>query len=101
LQIIQKTLESISHIDTYYTLFNDFISENIELLETNNLGVFVNAWKRILSFQNKLKWLHQKYVTTKAYYIFALYISIISQFLYVLIVTLRFFFFTLLKLKLR
>eukprot|EP00111_Clytia_hemisphaerica_P008643 TCONS_00025264-protein len=60
-KIIQDILESISHIDTYYTLFNDFIGRNMSLLDANNLGLFVNAWKRILNFKNKLQWLKIKH----------------------------------------
>ena len=55
-EVVRSTIESISHIDAYYTLFNDFISRNISLLDTYNNGIFAHTWRGILSFENKVKW---------------------------------------------
>jgi len=60
IKIIKDTLVSISQIDRYYTIFNDFIARNISLLDDNNQGCFVNTWRMILSFSNKVAWMRMK-----------------------------------------
>lgn len=60
-KVIQETLLSISHIDAYYTIFNDFIASNMSLLDENDSGLFTKTWRMILNFENKVRWLRTKY----------------------------------------
>ncbi|XP_065660773.1 uncharacterized protein LOC101238367 isoform X4 [Hydra vulgaris] len=59
-QVIREVFLSLSHIDSYYTLFNEFIASNLSLLDENNNTVFASTWKTILSFKNKLNWMRMK-----------------------------------------
>ncbi|XP_047132112.1 uncharacterized protein LOC101238367 isoform X2 [Hydra vulgaris] len=59
-QVIREVFLSLSHIDSYYTLFNEFIASNLSLLDENNNTVFASTWRTILSFKNKLNWMRMK-----------------------------------------
>ena len=49
-------LVSLANHDAYYTVFNDFIRQNPEMLEENNYGLLQHTWRAILDFDNKRRW---------------------------------------------
>lgn len=53
-------LVSLANHDAYYTVFNDFIRQNPEMLDENNYGLLQHIWRAILDFDNKRKWFLKK-----------------------------------------
>ena len=53
-------LVSLANHDAYYTVFNDFIRQNTEMLDENNYGLLQHIWRAILDFDNKRKWFLKK-----------------------------------------
>ena len=53
-------LVSLANHDAYYTVFNDFIRQNPEMLDENNYGLLQHIWRAILDFDNKRRWFLKK-----------------------------------------
>ena len=53
-------LVSLANHDAYYTVFNDFIRQNPEMLDENNYGLLQHIWRAILNFDNKRRWFLKK-----------------------------------------
>lgn len=53
-------LVSLANHDAYYTVFNDFIRQNPEMLDKNNYGLLQHIWRAILDFDNKRRWFLKK-----------------------------------------
>lgn len=53
-------LVSLANHDAYYTVFNDFIRQNPEMLDENNYGLLQHIWRAILDFDNKRRWFLRK-----------------------------------------
>jgi len=50
---------SLAHTETYYSIFNDFIANNRDILEGEEFH-FMKHCMGLLSFQNKQTWFRQK-----------------------------------------
>lgn len=60
LQVVKNVLVSLANHDAYYTVFNDFIRQNPEMLDENNYGLLQHTWRAILDFDNKRRWFNRK-----------------------------------------
>ena len=60
LQVVKNVLVSLANHDAYYTVFNDFIRQNPEMLDENNYGLLQHIWRAILDFDNKRRWFLKK-----------------------------------------
>ncbi|KAJ7358893.1 hypothetical protein OS493_020731 [Desmophyllum pertusum] len=59
-KVVKNVLVSLANHDAYYTVFNDFIRQNPEMLEENNYGLLQHIWRAILDFDNKRRWFLRK-----------------------------------------
>ena len=50
---------SLAHTELYYNQFNDFIGDNLQLLDDQSFG-FMKHCMALLSLQNKQRWLKMK-----------------------------------------
>ncbi|EDO40299.1 predicted protein [Nematostella vectensis] len=64
-KVVKNALISLANHDAYYTVFNDFIRRNPEMLEENNHGLLQCTWRAILDFDNKRRWFRAKIRTLK------------------------------------
>lgn len=60
LQVVKNVLMSLANHDAYYTVFNDFIRVNPELLDQYNSGLLQHTWRAILDFNNKHSWFKRR-----------------------------------------
>lgn len=60
LKVVKNVLVSLANHDAYYTVFNDFIRQNPEMLDENNYGLLQHIWRAILDFDNKRRWFLKK-----------------------------------------
>ncbi|EDO40301.1 predicted protein, partial [Nematostella vectensis] len=65
-KVVKNALISLANHDAYYTVFNDFIRRNPEMLEENNHGLLQCTWRAILDFDNKRRWFRAKIRTLKS-----------------------------------
>lgn len=59
-KVVKNVLVSLANHDAYYTVFNDFIRQNPEMLDENNYGLLQHTWRAILDFDNKRRWFLRK-----------------------------------------
>lgn len=59
-KVVKNVLVSLANHDAYYTVFNDFIRQNPEMLDENNYGLLQHIWRAILDFDNKRRWFKKK-----------------------------------------
>ncbi|XP_078351971.1 uncharacterized protein LOC144636654 isoform X2 [Oculina patagonica] len=59
-KVVKNVLVSLANHDAYYTVFNDFIRQNPEMLDENNYGLLQHIWRAILDFDNKRRWFLRK-----------------------------------------
>ena len=58
-QVVRSLLVSLAHHEAYFSLFNQFMAENLGLLEQDGFS-FMAHCMALLSFDNKLAWLRRK-----------------------------------------
>ncbi|KAK3749478.1 hypothetical protein QZH41_013460, partial [Actinostola sp. cb2023] len=59
-KVVKNVLISLANHDAYYTVFNDFIRVNPELLDEYNHGLLQHTWRAILDFSNKNRWFKRR-----------------------------------------
>ena len=58
-QVVRSLLMSLAHHETYYSIFNEFVSQNPSVLDEDGFS-FMKHCMALLSFDNKQAWLRAK-----------------------------------------
>lgn len=57
--MVRSLLVSLAHHEAYYSIFNDFVGQNLSVLDEDGFS-FMKHCMALLSFENKQAWLRGK-----------------------------------------
>ena len=58
-QVVRSLLMSLAHHEIYYSIFNEFVGQNLSVLDEDGFS-FMKHCMALLSFDNKQAWLKAK-----------------------------------------